>query len=63
MLFNSLMTEFFDCRDINHLMQRMLAHIKTQVENPQMPESGFSLDKIMHLYIIFHKLALTQDSF
>ena len=40
----------------------MLAHIKTQTENPKFPESGFSLDKIMHLYINFHRLALTQDS-
>ena len=40
----------------------MLAHIKTQTENPKFPESGFSLDKIMHLYINFHRLALTRDS-
>ena len=38
----------------------MLAHIKTQFGNPRMPESSFSLDKIMHLYINFHKLALTR---
>ena len=27
-----------------------------------MPESGFSLDKIMHLHINFHRLALTRGS-
>ena len=48
MPFNSLMTEFFQGSDINDLIRRMLACIKTQVENPRMPESGFSLDKIMH---------------
>ena len=64
MPFNSLMTEFFEGSDINDLIQRMLAHIKTQVQNPRMPESGFSLDKIMNLYINFQRLALTQgDSF
>ena len=62
MQFNSLMTEFFEVSDINGLIQRMLAHIKTQVENLRMPESGFSLDKIMHLYINFHRLALTRGS-
>ena len=41
-------------------MQRMLAHIKTQVENPRMPESGFSLDKTMHLYINFYGPVLTR---
>ena len=43
-------------------MQRMLASIETQVENSQMPESGFSLDKIMYLYINFHRLALIRGS-
>ena len=37
---NSLMTEFFEGSDINNLIQRMLAHIKTQTENPKFPESG-----------------------
>ena len=60
MSFNSLMTEFFEDSDINDLIQSMLAHIKTQVENPQMPESGFTLDKTMHLYINFHRLVLTR---
>ena len=60
MSFNSLMTEFFEDSDINDLIQTMLAHIKTQVENPQMRESGFTLDKTMHLYINFHRLVLTR---
>ena len=62
MPFNSLMTEFFEGSDINHLIKRMLAHIKAQTENPKFPESGFTLDKIMHLYINFHGLVLTQGS-
>ena len=62
MPFNSLMTEFFEFSDINGLIQHILAHIKTQVENPRMLESGFTLHKIMNLNINFHKLALTQGS-
>ena len=57
---NSLMTEFFQGSDINDLIQCLLAYIKTQVENPQMPESVITLDKIMHLYINFHRLVLTR---
>ena len=60
MPFNSLMTEFFEANDINDLIQRMLAYIKAQTENPKFPESGFTLDKIMHLCRNFHKLALTR---
>ena len=60
MLFKSLMTQFFEASDINDLIQRMLAYIKMQNENPKFSESGFTLDKIMHLYINFHRLALTR---
>ena len=35
MPFNSLVTQFFDGSDIKDLIQHMLAHIKTQVENPE----------------------------
>ena len=52
--------EFFEGSDINDLIQRMLAYIKAQTENPKFPESGFTLDKIMHLYINFHRLMLTR---
>ena len=40
----------------------MLAYIKAQAENPRMPEGGFSLDKIMRLYVNFHRLALIRGS-
>ena len=56
------MTEFFEGTDNNDLIERMLANIKAQTENPKFPESGCSLDKIMHLYIKFHRLALTRGS-
>ena len=46
---NSLMTEFFEANDINDLIQCMFAYIKAQTENPKFPESGITLDKIMHL--------------
>ena len=49
MSFNSLMAEFFDATGINDLIERMLAYIKAQTENPKFLESGFTLDKIMHL--------------
>ena len=60
------MTEFFDAGDINDLIESMLAQTenpKAQTENPKFPESGFTLDKIMHLYINFHRLAMTRGSF
>ena len=61
MPFNRLMTEFFDASNINDLKERMLVYIKAQTENPEFPESGLTLDKIMHLYINFHKLVVGMD--
>ena len=60
MPFNSLMTEFFEGSDISDLIESMLAYIKAQTENPKFPESGFTLDQIMHLYKNFRRLALTR---
>ena len=60
MPFNSLMAEFFEGSNFSDLIQRMLAYIKAQTENPKFAESGFTLDKIMHLYVNFHRLVLTR---
>ena len=59
MPFNSIMAQFFQGSDNNDLIECMLAYINAQTENPKFPESGFSLDKIIHLYINFHRLVLT----
>ena len=59
---NSLMAEFFEASDINDLIERMVVYIKAQTGNPKFPESDFTLDKIMHLYINFHRLVLTRGS-
>ena len=59
MPFNSLMTEFFEASD---LIQRILAYVKAQAENPKFPGGGLTLDKIMHLFKNFHKLALIRGS-
>ena len=51
MAFNSPMTEFSNDSDIKDLRKRMLAHIKTQVENFRILEIGFSLDEILPMTI------------
>ena len=62
MPFNNLVTQFFEASDITDLIEHMLAYIKAQTENTKFPESGFTLDKIMHLCINFHRLVLTRCS-
>jgi len=61
-VFNSKMTEVFQGNNVEDQLQRMFAHIKTQVEHPALPKSGFTLDHIMHPDIDFHKLVLTRGN-
>ena len=61
-VFNSKMTEVFQGSDIREILKGMFAYIKTQVEHPALPKSGFTLDHIMHLDIDFHQLELTRGS-
>ena len=60
--FNSKMTEIFQGSNIEETLEQMFAYIKTEIENHALPESGFTLDSIIHLDIRFHKLQLTQGN-
>ena len=44
---NNLMTKIFKTSSIEELAQGMFAHMKTQVKNPKMPESGYEIDQIL----------------
>ena len=61
-VFNSKMTEVFQDSNTEELLQNMFAYIKTQIENPKLPKSGFTLDSITQLDTGFHKLRLTRGS-
>ena len=61
-VFNSKMMEIFEGRELDEILRQMFAFIKTQIKNPALPKSGFTLDLIMHLDIDFHQLVLTRGS-
>ena len=61
MPFNSFITELFESSYTDELIQRLFAHIKTQVQNPRKLEFSLTLNQIMRLHINFHKLALTRS--
>ena len=61
-LFNSFLTEIFKDSNIEELIQRNFVHLKKQVKNSCIPESGFTLNQIMHDHIKSHKLVLTRVS-
>ena len=60
--FHSKMTEIFQGSNIEEILEKMFAYIKTQVENSKLEDSEFKFDHIMHLDISFHKLQLTRGS-
>ena len=60
--YKSRMMEMFAGSDIDEILTGMFAYIKTLVEHPKLPKSGFSIDHIMHLDIDFHRLVLTRGS-
>ena len=62
MPFKSLTRQFFKGSDIEELIQRLFAHFKTQTEKPRIPESCFTLERLMHLHINFYKLAFKRGS-
>jgi len=60
--FNSRMTQVFQGNNLDEILEDMFSHMKTQIEHPALPRSGFTIDKILHLDVDFHKLNLTRGS-
>ena len=60
--FNSKMTEIHQGSDLNEIVNEILAHMKTQIENPALANSRFMFDKVLFLDVNFHKLNLTRGS-
>ena len=60
--FNSKMTEINQGSDLNEIVNKMLAHMKTQMENPALANSRFVFDEVLFLNVDFHKLNLTRGS-
>ena len=47
---------------VKDLLQSIFVQIKTQIMNPGLPKSKFTLDNNMHLDINLHNMVLTQVS-
>ncbi|XP_057310308.1 uncharacterized protein LOC130648285 [Hydractinia symbiolongicarpus] len=56
------MTSVFQGTIVDELLDTMFAQMKTNIENAALPKSGFSIGRIIHLDVDFHKLKLTRGS-
>ena len=46
--------------DLDQIVDRMIAHMKFQIENPALLNSRFAFDKVLHLDVSFYQLNLTR---
>ena len=60
--FNSRMTNVHRGSDLDQIVDEMIAHMKTQIENPVLLNSRFRFDEVLFLNANFHRLNLTRGS-
>ena len=52
--FSSRMANIYNLSDINEIVNKMIAHIKQQIENPALSNSRFIFNEVLHMDIDFH---------
>ena len=60
--FNSRMTNVYNLSDMNEIVNEMITHMKQQIENPALLNSGFVFDEVLHMDVDFHQLNLMRGS-
>ena len=61
--FNSRMTNVHQGSDLEQIVDGMITHMKTQIENPALLNIRSRFDEILFLDVNFHRLNLTRGSF
>ena len=60
--FNSLMTSVYRGSETDQIVDRMIANVKFQIENPVLLNSRFVFDEFLYLDVNFHQLNLMSGS-
>ena len=58
--FNSLMVNVYRGSDLDQIVDRMIAHMKFQIENPALQNSRFAFDRVLRLDVNFHQSNITR---
>ena len=56
------MTSVHQSCDLDQIVDEMIAHMNTQIENPALLNSRFRFDEVLFLDINFHRLNLTRGN-
>ena len=62
LVFSSLMMSVYRGSETDQIVDRMIANIKFQIENPALLNSRFVFDEFLYLDVNFHQLNLTRGS-
>ena len=60
--FNSRMTNVHRASDLEQIVDEMVGHMETQIENPALLNGRFRFDEVLFLDVNFHQLRLTRGS-
>ena len=60
--FNSRMMNVYNLSDMDEIVNKMIAHMKGQIENPALLNSRFVFDEVLYIDVDFHQLNLTRGS-
>ena len=60
--FNTRMTNVHQASDLDQIVDEMVGHMETQIENPALLNSRFRFDEVLYLDVKFHQLNLMRSS-
>ena len=60
--FNSRMTNVYNLSNMDEIVNEMIAHMKGQIENPELLNSRFVFDEVLFTNVDFHQLNLMRGS-
>ena len=60
--FNSRMMNVHPASNLDQIVDEMVGHMETQIENPALLNSRFRFDEVLYLDVNFHRLNLTRGN-
>ena len=60
--FNSRLMDLYQGSDLDGIVDGMITHMNTQIENPALLNSRFRFDEVLFLNVNFHQLNFTRGS-
>ena len=56
------MANIYNLSNMNEIVNKMIAHMKQQIENPALSNSRFVFNEVLHMDVDFHRLNLMRGS-